>query len=60
MGGLLSGLLQEWCYEGEDVFCHDLVACGGGVGFVGLHHAGYAEDSLQQEGQHGDTVLAGE
>ena len=46
--------------EGEDVAGDDLVAAGGGVGAVGLHHAGDAVDVLEQEGKHGDAVLPGE
>ena len=46
--------------EGEDVAGDDLVAAGGGVGAIGLHHSGYAIDVLEQEGKHGDAVLASE
>ena len=32
--------------EGKDVVCDDLVALGGGVGVVALHHAVDAEDTF--------------
>ena len=41
----------------ENILCNDLVACGGGVSFIALHHAGHAVDVLQQEGKHGDVVF---
>ena len=44
----------------EDVFGDDLVAFGGGVGAVGLHHSIYAVDVLEEEGQERDVVLPGE
>jgi len=53
-------VLEEGGDEGEDVPGDDLVAGVGGVGLVGLHHAGDAEDALQQEGQHGDIILLGQ
>ena len=41
----------------QDVGGDDLVAGGGGVGAVALHHAFDAEDVLEEEGQQGDVVL---
>ena len=35
----------------QDVGGDDLVASGGGVGAVALHHAFDAEDVLEEEGQ---------
>ena len=43
--------------EGEDVAGDDLVAPGGGVGAVALHHSGDAVNVFEQEGKHGDAVL---
>ena len=36
---------------------YDLVAGGGGVGSVALHHAGDAEDAFEEEGKQRDVVL---
>lgn len=46
--------------QGEDIVGYDLVAFGGGVGVVALHHAVYAEDSFEKEGQKGDVVFLGD
>jgi hypothetical protein len=40
---------EKWLDEGEDVFSYDLVAVGGGMGVVALHHAVDAEDAFQEE-----------
>ena len=53
-------LLQQREEVGEDVAGDDLVAFGGGVGTVGLHHAVYAVDVLEEEGQDGDVELVGD
>ena len=53
-------LLQERGDEGEDVLGYDLVAFGGGVGVVVLHHAGDPEDVLEEEGQQWDVIFFGE
>src|ERR1700679_1588111 len=50
-------LFEKWCYVGEDVGGYDLVACGGGVGSVALHHSFYAEDVLEEEWEQGDVVF---
>ena len=52
--------LQQGKNDGNDVAGDDLVAPGGGVDVVVLHHSRYAVDVLQQEGKHGDVVLGGE
>lgn len=53
-------LFEEWGDEVENVLGDDLVAAGGGVGAVGLHHAIDAEDALEEEGEEGDVVFMGE
>jgi len=53
-------LFEQWSDEVEDVLGDDLVAAGGGVGAVGLHHAVDAEDALEEEGEEGDAVFVGE
>jgi hypothetical protein len=45
-GGQVGLLLEQREDEGEDVFCDYLVALGGGVSVVGLHHAIDAVDVL--------------
>jgi len=54
------GFLQERLNEVEDVFGDDLVAAGGGVGAVVLHHAVDAVDALEEEGEEGGGVFFGE
>lgn len=44
----------------EDVLGDELVAAGGGVGAVGLHHAVDAVDALKEEGEEGDGIFFGE
>ena len=48
------------CYEWEDVGGDYLVAGGGGVGAVALHHAGDSVDVLEEEGEERSFVFGGE
>jgi len=52
--------VQEGFHEALYVLGYDLVALVGGVGVVGLHHAGDAVDVFEQEGQDGDVEFAAE
>ena len=53
-------LLEQGEDEGEEVAGDDLIAFGGGVGLVALHHSRDSVDALEQEGKHRDAVLAGQ
>ena len=57
---LEASFFKQRQYQRQDIFGNDLVSGGGGVGPVGLHHAGDAVDALEQKGKHGDVVLLGE
>lgn len=52
-------MLEHGLDEAEDIFGDDLVAFRGGVGAVGLHHSGDAEDSLEEKGEKGELVFFG-
>ena len=57
---LVSLFFQQGEDEGQDVFRHDLVAVGGGVSVVVLHHAVNAVDPFQKEWEQGHLIFFGE
>ena len=50
-------MLEHGLDDAKNVLCDDLVAGGGGVGVIRLHHAGDSIDSLEEEGKEGELVL---